>query len=408
MTALDNDLSPMASAASMDPELMNTLMQFYSSNPAFAAEYNRHMAWATPGTDQRTPAEWMFDAIKSDQGLLSEFQGYANTPATNANAELVEEVPLEQDLLDRVLNDYLYPDLEQDKQRRQQAQGVLDRYNGAIDEAIRINQGNLNGNRLKDELAYSESLGSRLGSALDTEFGSRMSAIDSLQADRLAALDPVTSARSKAAQTEIAAINQGLERTRDQITAADAMSGFVGGSSMKDAELARAAIGARQRGAATLGAADFANASDRRGVFDETATGRAGARFDLASGKRNVEGQVVDWDKNYFDNDWGRRLSSALVPATLETNRLQTLGAADDFGWSGLKRGLDTLNWFSTSANPVSMQQPNLLTYQQTASQAGNDLAGLGAGLFSAGLKNSSNWNWFKKGEDYTNSANDD
>lgn len=81
-----------------------------------------------------------------------------------------------------------------------------------------------------------------------------------------AAQAPLSEARVKGAEALVTAINLGLEGTRDQLRADAAREGLTGGSTMQDAALARATIGARQDAARTGADARIANAADTRAI----------------------------------------------------------------------------------------------------------------------------------------------
>lgn len=103
----------------------------------------------------------------------------------------------------------------------------------------------------------------------------RRTALEQQLAALNAAQAPVAAARIKAAEALVTAINVGLQGTLDQLKATQALAGYIGGSSMQDANLARATIGARQEAALTRGQADLANAADTRDI----ATYGANTRF---------------------------------------------------------------------------------------------------------------------------------
>lgn len=53
------------------------LQAYFNSNPAFAAEYNRHMAQARPGTDNRTQTQWLSDFLRDNPEEQQKFQSFA-------------------------------------------------------------------------------------------------------------------------------------------------------------------------------------------------------------------------------------------------------------------------------------------------------------------------------------------
>lgn len=101
----------------------------------------------------------------------------------------------------------------------------------------------------------------------------QMAALQKEIAGLTAAQEPLNAARLAAADLQATAVNVGLEHTKDQLTADAAKAGFVGGSTVQDAALARATIGARGEAARAMGGARLANAADTRDIGVRGATG---------------------------------------------------------------------------------------------------------------------------------------
>lgn len=365
----------------MDPELQRLLQAYFESEPVFAQTYSE----AVGRGDRRSALEWMYDHINEQPGDLAKFRAFVGEDPQADE----ETVALEQDLLERVMRDYVYPDLAADAGRRAEAAGHVNSFNRGLDEAIAASRPYVDGRRLAEEYAMADETGRRLEAAVNAEAAGQVGAIDRLHTDRVAALDPLAKERIRAADTLVAGINQSLESERDRLTAEAAAKGFVGSSSAEDAALLRATIGARQDAASTMGAAKVANATDRRGLFDETARGRASTEFGRLAGVRGSADATTGFRKEYFDGDGARRLDIAFRLPSLEAQRLTMMGAADELGRSGLQRSLQALDWFSG--------QPTMPTYsmfQQQASQVGRDIAGLGAGITGAAINfgNANKW----------------
>lgn len=113
-----------------------------------------------------------------------------------------------------------------------------------------------------------------LGTAAGAQAEAQRAALQQELAGLTAAQAPLNAARSAAAQLQATAVNVGLQRTQDQLTADNARAGFVGGSTAQDAALARATIDARQQAAQAVGNADVANATDTRDIGVRGATGQ--------------------------------------------------------------------------------------------------------------------------------------
>lgn len=302
------------------------------SEPQGDAWNNNFNAWTNDLQNALGVTNW--DEIPASEIGNFEYQG------GTSNA-----VPLEQYLLGNVVDRYVTPDVAADAGRQAQGQDILSRVNSGIDQALSVNGQALDGSRLAAEYDMA----------------------NQTDAARRAALQPLLDSRTAAAETASAGVNQGLESERDRILAEDALKGFYGGSSLNDANLLRATIGARQNAAQIMAGANVANAGDTRTIGDDTAR------------QRNL----------YFDSDYGRRLDAALRIPALEGGRLTAATAADNYGQSGINRSLGLLNWFSNQT-----PAPTVSPYFQQADQRGADIAGLGAGLVGSGLQLAAARNW--------------
>lgn len=184
----------------------------------------------------------------------------------------------------------------------------------------------------------------------------RRSALEQQIAELTAAQAPVAAARIRGAEALTTAINLGLESSRDQLQADAMREGFVGGSTMQDAALARAAIGARQDAARVGAQANLENAQDTRqiaqlgaggrfsiadalagqtqSIGDFGATGRAGLSTNLATGTQAIGDAGATGTRTIADQTAGNRanIGSFGAMTTLDnTNR-------------GISAGLDLSN----------------------------------------------------------------
>lgn len=380
-----------AQSGDIDPSLEAELMGYFNSEPAFAQTWG-----SAEQSGGRSAAQWMYDHIKEHPGDpktgdLAKFNNFVNkTGQYSADGGATgDAVPLEQDLLQRTLQDYIYPDLALDPSRVAEANGIKDRVNAGIDQALAVNRDSLDGTRLRQEYGQAGDTRTRLTDSTNVEAGSLRDALDKMDKQRRDALAPLLAARTNEAETAVAAVNQGLESERDRLTAEQAMQGFYGGSSMDDASQVRATIAARQAAAQLLGQAGVANATDTRGIGDDTA--RSG--FDIsgrqAAGVKNATDTETNMRQGYFDNDYTRRLDAALRVPGLESSRFGAMTAADSMRNTGLNRSLGLLDWFSGGSAPPSSQP-----YYQQPSQSGSDLAGLGTGIFQGAINvgNANKW----------------
>lgn len=334
----------------------------------------------------------------------------------------------------------------------------------ALTQQIASQQANLEQSIASQRQALEQQVAA-LGNAAGTEAQARRAALQQEIAGLTAAQAPLAQARLNAAELQATAVNVGLERTRDQLTADAARAGFVGGSTVQDANLARATVDARQRAAEAIGGARVQNAADTRdigargatgersiadalaqqnreiagvgatgnfalstsqaqqrqrlgdtqatglaSIANNTATARAGigsqtagmsynnAVFgadqrrtigdNLATGTSTLQQQGNNAQLSAYGNDFNRTVQSGLTLAAIPTAVTGALTNLDNYGNSGLTRGLNTLNWWASG--PTTAPTPGYT--QQQPSTSGNDLANLGAGLTNLGLQAGRQW----------------
>ncbi len=251
--------------------------------------------------------------------------------------------------------------------------------------------------------------------SLDKETAQLREALGVLETERRAAQKGLSDARVRAANAEVTGINQALEGERDRIAARTAAQGFIGGSTMEDSALARAAISARQGAAQTMGGARILNATDdrsigneiaqgrfgitgrdateRRGIGDQLATGRFNLADALSQGRvgiadtkagdiKTAENLGTTTRAGYFDNDFTRRMQAATNPITLNKSRLDLLGVPGAAGSANINRALNQLNWIVPNSGPAPVATPTMTTSDQTGAGWG----ALGAGTAGAGF----------------------
>lgn len=157
----------------------------------------------------------------------------------------------------------------------------------ALADQIAAMQANLEQEVATQKQALTEQLAT-LGNNASAEAQSRRAALQQEIAGLTAAQAPLNEARLKAAELQATAVNVGLERTRDQLTADAARDGYVGGSTIQDAALVRATVDARQRAAEAMGGARVANATDNRDIGARDATGQRTIADALAGRTREI------------------------------------------------------------------------------------------------------------------------
>lgn len=565
---VNNDSTGNPQITEVTPEMMVALNRLLEAKPDQKAEFenrfggdplayiNSTLGWWSQFSDQ------VGDRINTDfapEQALLKAAGFEIQGGTQ---------PVEQDLLNRVLSDYVYPSLEQDKKNTVTTNNIVDTANRSLDDAVKLNQPFVNsgfssaaylnqfapdkqaalkttfqdlidkgiasnaddaaryyydntGKAQGDKPGIIGQLGAEFGNAddvqaqlaasaqteaaarlkaldaqkaqmtaaLDANLQTRMAAIDAstgqlkagstaldakkvqdldaataqlraglsqLETERTASLATLNDTRLAAAQGQVTAVNQGLERTKDQLAATSAARGFVGNSSMDDANLARAVIGARQDAANVVGGARVVNATDSRNLADavsgqryditsgdatqrqgigdtgaqrmyditagdagarlgtstdvannrlslegQDATARTGATYDLASGIRSAADKGTAMKSSYFDANAPRSIGAALVPAQVATSKINLLGQAGALSNAGLTRSLANLGWFTNGATPLPSG-----AYNAQPVQYSNDLGGLGAGIFAGAASYGNANQWWQTPKVASNTAN--
>lgn len=154
-------------------------------------------------------------------------------------------------------------------------------------DSIASQQQNLETSLTAQRAALDKEVASLQGNA-SAAAQSRRAALEQEISSLTAAQGPLNEARLHAAQGLVTAVNLGLEHTTDQLKASAAANGYVGGSTMQDAALARAGIDARQAGANIVGGAQVQNASDLRDIGRLGATGGYSIADAYAGDLKNV------------------------------------------------------------------------------------------------------------------------
>lgn len=157
----------------------------------------------------------------------------------------------------------------------------------ALADSIAAQQANLEQSIATQRQALQDQIAA-MGAAVGTEAQAKRAALTEELAGLTAAQAPVAAARTQAAELQATAVNVGLERTKDQLTADQAREGYVGGSTIGDAALARATVDARQKAAEAIGAANYANAADTRDIGVHGATGQRTIADALAEANRGI------------------------------------------------------------------------------------------------------------------------
>lgn len=175
-----------------------------------------------------------------------------------------------------------------------------------------------------------------LTEAAGTQAQSKRDALQTEIAGLTAAQAPMSAARIASAEALTTAVNLGLESTKDQLSAEQAKAGYLGGSTMGDASLARATIGARQQAAQAMAGAKEANASDVRTIGTRAATEGRGIENALAdttaSNSVYGAGQNRSLADELANNRFGLARLGAEGEAGIATNLADTLAGISTHG----------------------------------------------------------------------------
>jgi hypothetical protein len=129
-----------------------------------------------------------------------------------------------------------------------------------------------------------------LGTAIDANSVARKGALQEALNQLNIAQQPLNEMRERAAKAQMTAVNLGVESTTDQILADAAKSGYIGGSSATDANLARATIAGRQNAANAMGTAQVQNATDNNSIAQFGAQQGYGIGTDIAAQRLALAG----------------------------------------------------------------------------------------------------------------------
>lgn len=150
----------------------------------------------------------------------------------------------------------------------------------------------------------------------------------------------------------------------------------------------RMAIG--NTGATTTYGNVSTGADARRSIGDALAQGQFGLTSTYAKDVQSAQNANAAAKGTYYDQNYNRSLGAALTLPTLASNLAGTLTSLDNYGQSGLARTQGLLNWWNTNQGTA----PTGSYVPVQASNSGNDIANLGAGLLGAGINvgNANNW----------------
>lgn len=375
---------------------------FAAPSTGYQIAYNAYLAQGSPGANgaavnspawQNSFNSWMGPILAArgayDSGLADPLDavqaswftdGGVGSPGVTASADgtVTEEVPLEQDLMQRTLDQYVYPALEGDAANKEKFAKILAGYQPAMD----ANRQLVTDLATEDGTTGHSKLATRELANLDEALQSSLGATNERQTRKLADLAPLIAERLNGAETVVTAASLGEQAARDKIVADMASQGYIGGSSFADQSLARATTDARQQGAQAVSAAKLANASDTLGVNNEASDSIWDAKNWGANQKLSTLGA-----------DTTRRLSNLETPMSLANSEVNLTNSIDDASWAGLRRSLDALKWWklgnATGGGDVAAAP--------TDTVLPSALAAIGPSLVNAGLSMGQANNWWQK-----------
>lgn len=335
--------------------------------------------------------EWVYINAKNDPALKDEIQQFRSER---------DGIPLEQEMLNRTLEDYIYPALDGDKANKANAQAIVDSYQPGMDASRKLVQDMLttdesgNSALVNREIAHLDEARAIKLAAADEQQATRFAALTEELGSREAALAVLNQERLNAADGQATAINLAQQTEADQIAANAAAQGFIGGSSFQDGQLGRSLITARQGAAGVMDATKVANATDVRSLSDYGATEKRGIIDQAAGLTYNTNDWYGTGKLGYYDADTTRRLANLNTPLLNATAELGLQNTVNDAGWDGLNRSLGALNWWKQDGSAPSA------TTAPVAEATPSWAAALGPSLVNAGL--SIGMNQLNKTKSYT------
>ncbi len=335
---------------------------------------------------QQQYATGMFSGTSGSFGPEAQLNSALTTNGVTAAGT---SVPIEQNLLQQALPE-LQGEISSDAATSAQIDTIQKQLGVDYGTAQQYLQNIMNGTQLAGQNANADTLGAALSSAAGTSAAAQQGNLQTEIAGLNAAQDPLNAARVAAAQTQASTINQGLQTTEDQLAAQNAAKGYTGTSSMEDAALLRATIGARQQAAGALSGANVTNATDTAGIAAQGATGQNTIANALATANQNAANTTAQGKATYYDANTQAALAAALQSPQLDTGLATSTATLNGLRTQGLNNALNTLSWWNTGTT-----QPNISYAPVTASQSGSDISALGSALLGGSMKVGSANNWW-------------
>lgn len=348
--------------------------------------------WLQQQGDNRSVYQWVTDDINNDPTSVHKAQ-YASWAQANPSqvSDGGQQVPLEQGLLDQALPQ-LQNEIAGDADRSALAQALQALNVGDTQTYSDLMNQIQSGQLLAGQNATATQTGNTLASDAAAAAAAEGTANTTQNASLLAAQAPLGAARIGAAEDQVTGVNLGLQSALDQLTAQRAGQGYVGGSSMDDAAVARAGIGAGQDAASILGQAKTANAGDIASINALQANQQYGIGNTLAQSQQSDYDAAAKQQQQNYMNQFPSQLAAALTTPGFTQSVIGSNATGDQYANSGLNNALGTLNWWTT--NQGTPPTPGAVA--TTAPNTGNQIAALGTGLLSSALSIGNNQNWWQ------------
>jgi hypothetical protein len=326
------------------------LAAYYASDPGFAAEYNRHMAQAQPGTDRRSPTEWLRDHLNANPDAMNDFRAYFAKPV-NGTSEVVTSGSTPA-------IDPLYLELQQ-----KAAGAIRDLFDGKyLDQQY---------------AALAPILAARTTGAGNIYDASVRAADDIYGATETGARS-IYDADLLHADTYQQAAQQALSRVLNQQAGQRARQGFVGTGSGDMLTRARLTADYAQQGAGVRAQAgqSLAQRLAEAGVTRATTKGQAGVTRATSLG---TAGELDALSRlSLLTDDINRRLAGVNLPANLAQSDLSIRRSAADAPYAAIDSMLARLNQFRTNATPSSLATPNIQPTINSGQIVGSAISNVG------------------------------
>jgi hypothetical protein len=343
-----------AAPASAASSSQDQLAEYYASNPAFAAEYNRHMGWIAqnaPGTDRRTPTEWLRDHLASDPASMNDFRAYFAKPVN----------PVEETVATSTSTPTLNP-----------------AYLELQDKAIGAVRDLFDGKYLDQQIAALAPILAARTTGAGNIYDASVAAADDIYGAAETGARSIYDADLLYADTYQQAAQQALNRILNQQSAQRARQGFVGTGSGDALTRARLTADYTQQGAGVRAQAgqSLAQRLAEAGTTRATTKGQAGVTRATTLGSAGEQDALSRL--SLLTDDINRRLAGVNLPAGLAQSDLSIRRAGADAPYAAIDSMLARLNQFRSNATPGTLALPNIQPTINSGQIVGGAISNIG------------------------------